>query len=242
MLRQIVLDTETTGLEPETGHRIIEIGCVELIDRRRTENNFHQFLNPEREIDEGAREVHGIGEEDLADKPRFTDIADDLLDYLRGAELIIHNADFDLAFLNAELSIAGFTLRIEEHCTVVDTLSLARRRHPGARNSLEALCRRYEVDDSQRTYHGALLDAQLLADVYLAMTGGQTSLIGDLVGSTAAAKSGERTRTSHQNRPVKVIRANEEELSAHRQMLERIHRDSDGQCLWLSLDPVDESH
>ena len=176
-LRQIVLDTGTTGLEHSAGHRIIEIGCVELIDRRLTGNNLHRYLQPDREIDEGAMEVHGITNEFLLDKPRFADIVGEMMDYLRGAELIIHNAPFDVGFLNAELErIKPDPGRIADHCTVIDTLVMARRKHPGQRNSLDALCKRYGIDNSGRDLHGALLDAELLADVYLFMTGGQVTL------------------------------------------------------------------
>ena len=176
-MRQIVLDTETTGLEVSQGHRIIEIGCIELINRRVTENHWHQYINPGREIDAGAFEVHGISNEFLGDKPSFAEIAKDFLDYVDGAELVIHNAPFDIGFLNSELSRldepAG---SIESRCSVLDTLLLARQKHPGQKNNLDALCRRYEIDNSQRSLHGALLDARILADVYLVMTGGQTSL------------------------------------------------------------------
>lgn len=190
MVRQVVLDTETTGLEVEQGHRIIEIGAIEIVNRRLTGRHFHEYLNPERAIDEGAQEVHGISIDMLKDKPRFQAVAAEFLDFVAGAELVIHNAPFDMAFLNAELNLlpdADAVLqhfgdrrrrRLEQLCTVVDSLVLARDRHPGQRNSLDALCRRYEVDNSARTLHGALLDAEILADVYLLMTGGQTALFG----------------------------------------------------------------
>ena len=176
-VRRIVLDTETTGLEPEQGHRIIEIGCVELVDRRYTHNNFHYYLNPDREIDAGAIEVHGITNEFLRDKPRFEEIHEQLFEYLSGAELVIHNAAFDVSFLEHEFRLLGRDdLKINDFCEVVDSLQMARRLHPGQKNNLDALCKRYYIDNSQRTLHGALLDAEILADVYLAMTGGQTSL------------------------------------------------------------------
>jgi len=175
-MRQIILDTETTGLEPSDGHRIIEIGCVELIDRRLSHKHFHQYINPERDIEDGALEVHGISREFLLDKPRFRDIAEEFLAFVAGAELIIHNAPFDLGFLDNELSLLGRDDRMADHCGVLDTLELARDLHPGQRNSLDALCKRYEVDNASRTLHGALLDAEILADVYLAMTGGQSDL------------------------------------------------------------------
>jgi len=176
-MRQILLDTETTGLETSQDHRIIEIGCVELIDRRITDNSWHHYINPDREIDAGAFEVHGISNESLQDKPRFGDIAQDFLDYINGAELIIHNAPFDVGFLDHELSKLDKGSRtISQYCTVLDTLVMARQKHPGQKNNLDALCRRYEIDNSQRSLHGALLDARILTDVYLAMTGGQTAL------------------------------------------------------------------
>ncbi|MET0986361.1 MAG: DNA polymerase III subunit epsilon, partial [Steroidobacteraceae bacterium] len=177
-MRQVVLDTETTGLEPEQNHRIIEIGCVELVNRRKTGRTFHRYLRPDREVDRGALQVHGITNEFLAEQLRFHEIVDELLGFIGGAELIIHNADFDLAFMDAELRrLAGPTRRMRELCGVLDTLPLARQMHPGQRNSLDALCKRYSVDNSRRELHGALLDAQILADVYLAMTGGQVTLI-----------------------------------------------------------------
>lgn len=176
-MRQIVLDTETTGLETSQNHRIIEIGCVELIDRRITDNSWHHYVNPDREIDAGAFEVHGISNESLQDKPRFGEIAQDFLDYINGAELVIHNAPFDVGFLDHELSKLDKESRsIGQFCTVLDTLVMARQKHPGQKNNLDALCRRYEIDNSQRSLHGALLDARILADVYLLMTGGQTAL------------------------------------------------------------------
>ena len=176
-MRQIVLDTETTGLEVSQGHRIIEIGCVELVNRRLTGRHFHQYINPRRDIDQGAIEVHGITDDFLADKPAFETIASSFMDFIQGAELVIHNAPFDIGFLNSELErIATAAGRIEDLCTITDTLVMARAKHPGQRNSLDALCQRYLVDNSQRDLHGALLDAEILADVYLAMTGGQTAL------------------------------------------------------------------
>ncbi len=176
-MRQIILDTETTGLEVSQQHRVIEIGCIELINRRVTDNHWHYYLNPDREVDPGAFEVHGISNEFLADKPRFEALADDFLRYIDGAELVIHNAPFDVGFLNYELSLLESTPgRIEDRCGILDTLLVARQKHPGQKNNLDALCRRYDIDNSQRSLHGALLDARILADVYLVMTGGQTSL------------------------------------------------------------------
>ncbi|MET0094439.1 MAG: DNA polymerase III subunit epsilon, partial [Sedimenticola sp.] len=176
-MRQIVLDTETTGLEPEQGHRIIEIGCVEMVNRRLTGNNFHQYLQPDREIDLAAVEVHGITNEFLADKPRFGDVVEDFVNYIEGAELIIHNAPFDVGFINHELRELGGWDEVATICSVIDTLVMAKKMHPGQRNSLDALCKRYDIDNSHRELHGALLDAEILADVYLSMTGGQTNLL-----------------------------------------------------------------
>ena len=188
-MRQIVLDTETTGLEPRQGHRIIEIGCVELVERRLTNNRYHQYINPEREVDEGAIEVHGISNAFLADKPRFADIVDDFLNFVRGAELIIHNAPFDVGFLNHELNMLNRKDdSVDQICTILDTLVLARKMHPGQKNNLDALCKRYDIDNSQRDLHGALLDAEILAETYLAMTGGQTTLsLGGLDDDTAGS-------------------------------------------------------
>jgi DNA polymerase III subunit epsilon len=230
-LRQIVLDTETTGLEPSQGHRIIEIGCVEILNRRITERRFHQYVNPEREIDAGAVEVHGITLDDLREKPPFGDVASDFVEFVRGAELVIHNAPFDVGFLDAEFArLAGDWGRTEDYCTVFDTLQLAREMHPGQRNSLDALCRRYAVDNAHRERHGALLDAELLAEVYLAMTGGQAALALD----PARGAGGEETR----RRPARpagtlaVIEPHAEELAAHRRALEAIDKASGGRCLW----------
>ena len=176
-MRQVVLDTETTGLEPEAGHRIIEIGCVELVNRRSTQQSFHRYVNPGRAVDLGALEVHGIDDEFLATQPPFQDVVEEFLDFVSGAELVIHNADFDVAFINGELGRLELTTGdIAQCCEILDTLALARRLHPGQRNSLDALAKRYQVDNSKRELHGALLDAQILAEVYLAMTGGQASL------------------------------------------------------------------
>ena len=237
-MRQIVLDTETTGLEPSQGHRIIEIGAVELVNRRLTGNRFHQYLNPEREIDAGAIEVHGITNEMLADKPRFAEIAEDFLGFVRDAELIIHNAPFDVGFIDSELKLmrAG-NARIEEMCRVLDTLKLARTMHPGQKNDLDSLCRRYSIDNSQRTLHGALLDAEILADVYLAMTGGQTALFQD---STQGAKQSTQRSAKlvlDTNRtPLLVIQATAEELAAHTAWTEEIDKKSGGKCLWKKLE------
>jgi len=234
-MRQIVLDTETTGLEPKEGHRIIEIGGVELVDRRLTRNNFHQYLQPDREIDAGAVEVHGITNELLRDKPRFGEIAEDFIRYIAGAELIIHNAAFDVGFLDAELAQwRSDAPRIADLCQVTDTLGLARTLHPGQRNSLDALCKRYGVDNSHRDLHGALLDAEILADVYLAMTGGQVSLpLGGQGDSPAAGPRRIEVRRLPPGRPpLRVVRATPEEVAAHEDRLKAIHAAS-GACVWL---------
>jgi DNA polymerase-3 subunit epsilon len=235
-MRQIVLDTETTGLEPSDGHRIIEIGCVELINRRVTGNTYHQYIQPEREIDPGAIEVHGITNESLVDKPRFADIAEEFLSFITGAELVIHNAPFDVGFINHEFRmLPNRPGTVEDFCTVVDTLTMARRLHPGQRNSLDALCRRYEIDNSQRELHGALLDAEILADVYLTMTGGQGSLSLDSRG--AAQQAGDAgIRRLGKDRPVlPVIRPTGDELAAHEARLEAIGKSCGGEALWRNL-------
>ena len=237
MVRQIVLDTETTGLEPELNHRVIEIGCVELINRRSTGRTFHRFLNPERDIDEGALAVHGIGRTELDGQPRFADIAEELLAFLAGAELIVHNAAFDVAFLDAELArLPGEPRRVASLCPVLDTLLLARELHPGQRNSLDALCKRYGIDHSARQLHGALLDARILADVYLAMTGGQGALAlieSDVPAHARAGARGSRAplRTTL---PLPVPSATAAELEAHEVMLAVIAKASGGRCLWAS--------
>lgn len=234
--RQIVLDTETTGLEHRQGHRIIEIGCVELINRKLTGNNYHIYLNPDREIDQGAIEVHGITNEFLADKPRFADIYEQMMAYLSGAELIIHNAAFDVGFLDAELEkISGYQTRINTVCGVHDTLIQARKMFPGQRNDLDSLCRRYEINNSHRELHGALLDAEILADVYLAMTGGQTSLTLEAnsnVGNEAGS-SFKKIDLSALELP-KVI-PTEEELGLHSDWIERLDEKVDGDCVWSKL-------
>jgi DNA polymerase III subunit epsilon len=230
MSRQIVLDTETTGLEPSQGHRIIEIGCVELINRRLTGNNYHQYLQPDREIDEGALQVHGISNEFLKDKPRFTDVVDDLMSYLKGAELVIHNAPFDVGFLNHELKLVGNELGvIADHCAVTDTLVMARKMHPGQKNNLDALCKRYDVNNTQRDLHGALLDAEILSEVYLRMTGGQVGLALD--SEQAAEKEdgvASPSRISSDRAPLRVIKASKDELSAHAEFLKKMGDN----CLW----------
>lgn len=219
MLRQIILDTETTGIGHENNHRLIEIGCVELIDRKLTGNHYHVYLNPERSIDEGAFRVHGISSEFLQDKPLFKDVVHEFLEFIEGTELIIHNAPFDVGFLNAEFERLQWPKRLHDYCPVIDTLVLAREKHPGQRNNLDALCKRYTIDNSNRKLHGALLDAEILALVYLAMTGGQAQLFTDddrVVMSTPVTSSGTSQNLS---RPTKVILANEEENRAHEAMI-----------------------
>jgi DNA polymerase-3 subunit epsilon len=231
-MRQIILDTETTGLEPSEGHRIIEIGCVELIDRRLSHKHLHQYVNPERDIEDGALEVHGISREFLADKPLFGDVVDELLEFIEGAELIIHNAPFDVGFLDHELALLGRADRIADHAGILDTLELARDLHPGQRNSLDALCKRYDVDNSSRKLHGALLDAEILADVYLAMTGGQSDLG---LSFEAAAEDVDASMTELVERPdLVVLTANDDELAAHEARLKTIQEKS-GHCLWRDL-------
>jgi DNA polymerase III subunit epsilon len=241
-MRQIVLDTETTGLDPKEGHRLIEIGCVELIDRRLSRNNFHQYIQPDREIDAGAVEVHGIDNEFLRDKPRFAEIAEAFLAYVTGSELIIHNATFDLGFIDHELDKwRPGGPRLGELCEVTDTLGMARRLHPGQRNSLDALCKRYGVDNSRRDLHGALLDAEILADVYLAMTGGQVAMH---LGGDSSAESGRSTAPGHRGRlaadrpRLRVIPADSSAQAAHAARLAAIDSASPDGCLWLKLEGV----
>ncbi len=237
-MRQVVLDTETTGLSTAHGHRIIEIGCLELVDRRLTGREFHRFLNPERDIDEGAEAVHGISRADLENEPRFAEIVDDLLAFLKGAELVIHNASFDVGFIEHELELMKHPEpKIEQHATVLDTLTLAREIHPGQRNSLDALCKRYQVDASKRDVHGALIDSELLARVYLAMTGGQTTLLleedaSDVGGFAAHSHpaSGATPRGLPVAAALPIIHASADELAAHDAILEKM-RES-GACVW----------
>ncbi len=222
-MRQIVLDTETTGLDHESGHRIIEIGCIELIHRKFTGNHFHVYLNPDREVDEGAFRVHGISTQFLKDKPRFSDILPDFIQFIDNAELIIHNAAFDVGFINAELNLLNYPKPLHQHCAVLDTLVLARQKHPGQRNSLDALCKRYHVDNSNRQLHGALLDAEILAFVYLAMTGGQVELFGDqnVFGTVVKHDPGHNNmEILHSISPVYY--ATEEELRRHQEFIEEL--------------------
>ncbi len=236
-MRQIVLDTETTGLEPQLGHRIIEIGCVELINRRLTGNHYHQYINPVREVESGAIEVHGITNEFLVDKPRFEQIAGKFLEFIKGAELVIHNAPFDVGFINHEFNRIGIP-PVTEVCPVLDTLVMSRQKHPGQRNSLDALCKRYGVDNSQRDLHGALLDAEILADVYLIMTGGQTALNW----GTEEGAEGDGSATtatvnfiSANRRPLRVIHASQAENIEHERKLKDIDKASGGQCVWYKM-------
>ena len=239
-MRQIVLDTETTGLSPAQGHRIIEIGCIEMVNRRLTGREFHRFLNPDRDIDEGAVAVHGISRAQLETEPRFQEIVDEFLEFVKDAELVIHNADFDVGFLDHELRLMKHAKpRIADHCQVLDTLSLARKIHPGQRNSLDALCKRYEVDASKRDVHGALIDSELLARVYLAMTGGQSSLLLDEESDKSDRGNNNQRGTDRSqglhpaagaNYKLTVIKATTEEAAAHEAMLEKI-RES-GACAW----------
>ena len=234
MTRQIILDTETTGLDPKDGHRIIEVGCVEMINRRLTGNNFHHYLQPDRAIDAEAEAVHGISSAFLADKPRFENIVEDLLAYLRGAELIIHNAPFDIGFLNHELQLVDPAYQpMSAYCSVTDTLVMARQLFPGQRASLDALCKRYEINNAHRTLHGALLDAEILADVYLAMTGGQVSLLlggEDDSNRDADGGAGIRRITADVSR-LRVIVADDTELTAHAERVAAITK-SAGKCLF----------
>jgi DNA polymerase-3 subunit epsilon len=246
-MRQIIFDTETTGLEPEQGHRIIEIGAIELVNRRRTGRQFHRYLCPDREIDYGAVQVHGLTMEFLSEQPKFADVFDELREFLAGAELIIHNAAFDVAFLDAE--IAGLAkhkpdldkLCTRDFCGVLDTLALARQIHPGQRNSLDALCKRYSVDNSHRDLHGALLDADLLLEVYLAMTGGQGALTLDDYGVSATQAAAATARAVRPAGILVVRRATEQELLAHDALLKLLDKTSGGRTAWRRFEPVDEA-
>jgi DNA polymerase-3 subunit epsilon len=235
--RQIILDTETTGLDPTQGHRVIEIGCLELLNRRPTDRRFHVYLQPDRTIDEEAIRIHGITNEFLVDQPRFADVADEFLNFVRDAELIIHNAAFDLGFLNHELRRCGRGhITLEQICKIKDTLLLARQRHPGQRNSLDALCKRYNIDNSQRTLHGALLDAEILADVYLAMTRQQGSMFVQEVADVALHHHEARRPRSRNRPPLPVIRADAGECAEHARYLEILDKSSGGSCVWRRLE------
>jgi DNA polymerase-3 subunit epsilon len=239
-MRQVVLDTETTGLEVEQQHRVIEIGCVEVFNRRLTGRRFHRYLNPERDIDEGAQAVHGLSREQLSKEPTFAQIHAEFLEFVQGAELVIHNAPFDVAFLDAEFgrlgAAAGTCTKVTDVCRVLDTLALARQMHPGQRNSLDALCKRYSVDNSHREFHGALLDARILAEVYLAMTGGQAtfSLSEESDTARSRARAAAPLRFSHGVRIV-VVKASEEELAAHEHALTLLDKASVGNTVWRRL-------
>lgn len=238
-MRQIVLDTETTGLEARLGHRIIEVGCVELVNRRLTGRHFHRYLNPDRDIDQGAQAVHGISREQLLDKPRFAEVAAELLEFLRGAELIIHNAAFDVEFLDAEFArlTDAQPAPIREICTVLDTLQMSREMSPGQRHTLDALCKRYGVDNSHRELHGALLDARLLADVYLAMSGGQNSLaLGDVARPPGTRTVKDEPATSVRRAgALRVVSPDNDEAEAHLRLQELLDKESKGPCLWRRL-------
>ena len=246
-MRSVVLDTETTGMPVTDGHRVIEIGCVELMGRRLTGRHFHVYLQPDRESDEGAIGVHGITNEFLVGKPRFAEVADEFFDFIKGAQLIIHNAAFDVGFLNNEFALIGQMDRADltAHCTILDTLAMARARHPGQRNSLDALCKRYGVDNSGRDLHGALLDAEILADVYLTMTGGQTNL--SLAGEGADSENGGRQQATPIRRlPVDrpgtlVIRANADEVAAHSARMQAIEKAAGAAPLWVQLEQSADS-
>ena len=235
-MRQIVLDTETTGLEPGRGHRIIEIGCVELNNRRITARSFHHYINPGREIDDGAFEIHGISNEFLSSKPGFRDIAQEFIDFIRDSEVIIHNAPFDVGFINAELELLGPVWgRVEDYCRIVDTLVMAREKHPGQKNSLDALCQRYKVDNSRRELHGALLDARILLDVYLAMTGGQTDLSLDEQ-LAPGARVQQQARVLDAGRPqLRVLEPTPAENALHQKRIDTIDRKSGGKCVWKKI-------
>jgi DNA polymerase-3 subunit epsilon len=238
-MRQIVLDTETTGLDWERGHRIIEIGCVELVNRRQTGNNFQCYVNPQREVDEGAQEVHGLSSKDLLDKPLFQDVAESFLEFVDGTELIIHNAPFDIGFLDNELRLANMESRVlGETGQVLDTLILARQIHPGQRNSLDALCKRYGIDNSRRDLHGALLDSLLLAEVYLAMTGGQAALsLGDA--NDEKSQSGSRIvkRIDRSGIDLMIVHPSDAELEEHNAQLDLIDKAASGKSVWRRTEP-----
>lgn len=231
--RIVVLDTETTGLNPQEGHRIIEIGCVEMVKRRLTGKRFHAYINPDRIIDDGAIAVHGITNQFLDDKPRFEQIAEDFIAFIKGAELVIHNAPFDVGFINHEFSrLTHNPVTIADYSEVFDTLAFARKKHPGQRNSLDALCKRYNIDNSHRDLHGALLDAEILADVFLLMTGGQSSLLDDGQAEMNESSIKIDVKRTPSDRPaLKIIRCNDEELTAHQQRLEAIEK-AGGVCIW----------
>lgn len=236
-MRQIVLDTETTGIDPAEGHRIIEIGCVELMERQTTDRHYHVYINPQREVEAEAITIHGITNEFLADKPGFADIADEFFDFIKDAELVIHNAAFDIGFMDAEFARLKPARRTRDHCGVVDSLAIARKMHPGQKNSLDALCKRYGVDNRNRDLHGALLDAEILADVYLLLTGGQTALSLDAGSDEAGGEAGIR-RLAADRKPLTVVRASTEECAAHDEFM-AVLAGKAGRTLWDGLQSGD---
>ncbi len=232
-MRQIVLDTETTGIDPNEGHRIIEIGCVEVVERQLTGRNYHVYINPEREVEAEAITVHGITNEFLTDKPKFAEIADEFFEFIKGAELVIHNAAFDVGFMDSEFARLKPVRKTADHCGIVDTLAIARAKHPGQKNNLDALCKRYGVDNSNRDLHGALLDAEILADVYLLMTGGQTALSLDS-GAGDDGSAGGLRRISSERQPLAVVRASDEEAEAHEAFMAMMEKQAGG-TVWSKL-------
>ncbi|MBZ2167962.1 MULTISPECIES: DNA polymerase III subunit epsilon [Marinobacter] len=232
-MRQIVLDTETTGIDPSSGHRIIEIGCVELMERKLTGRTYHVYINPEREVEAEAISVHGITNEFLADKPKFAEIADEFFAFIDGAELVIHNAAFDVGFMDAEFARLKPVRKTGDHCGVVDSLAIARKKHPGQKNNLDALCKRYGVDNSNRELHGALLDAEILADVYLLLTGGQTALSLDS-GSEEGGSVGGIRRLPSDRAPLAVVSASEDERQAHEEFMGMMEKQA-GETVWSKL-------
>lgn len=233
-MRQIVLDTETTGIDPNEGHRIIEIGCVELMERQPTGRNYHVYVNPEREIEAEAITIHGITNEFLTDKPKFADVAEDFFEFIKGAELVIHNAAFDVGFMDAEFARVKPVIKTRDHCGVVDSLAIARKKHPGQKNSLDALCKRYGVDNSNRELHGALLDAEILADVYLLLTGGQTALFLN-AGSEGGGGSDSIRRLAVDRAPLSVVHASDEECNAHETFMQALEKQA-GETVWSKLE------
>jgi len=233
-MRQIVLDTETTGIDPNEGHRIIEIGCVEVVERELTGRNYHVYINPEREVEAEAITIHGITNEFLVDKPKFSEVADEFFEFIKGAELVIHNAPFDVGFMDAEFARLKPVRKTADHCGIVDSLAIARAKHPGQKNNLDVLCKRYGVNNSNRELHGALLDAEILADVYLLMTGGQTALSLDADGGEGGA-GGRIRRVSDDRAPLTIVQASDEERSAHDEFMAMMARQA-GETVWAKLE------
>ncbi|MCM0611926.1 DNA polymerase III subunit epsilon [Marinobacter sediminum] len=236
-MRQIVLDTETTGIDPSEGHRIIEIGCVELMERQPTGRNYHVYINPEREVEAEAITIHGITNEFLVDKPRFAEIADEFFEFIKGAELVIHNAAFDVGFMDSEFARLKPVRKTAENCGIVDSLAIARKKHPGQKNNLDALCKRYGVDNSNRDLHGALLDAEILADVYLLLTGGQTALSLD-AGSDSGGVSGGIRRLPADRSRLSVVRASDDEMGAHEEFMSMLEKKAGG-TVWGKLEQTE---